>query len=162
MFIFPLPFLSMFELAAYSRKPSVRLFVICLLVAVIFIDAKHSQAQDVSIRFLRQGCFLEQGSSYRSAIQINPLVRGPSASLRIRNPSWDFNAWICIYDKICRVIRYQGQLAPGSDLSVKVCANASRRANIIILEAYGGALRYDNIRSGTIKLPYRRTRSGKR
>ena len=95
MFIFSLPFV----LAAYSRKSSVRLFVIGLLVAVIFVDAKHSQAQDVSIRFLRQGCFLEQGSNYRSAGRINPVVRGPSASLRIRNPSWDLNAWICIYDK---------------------------------------------------------------
>ena len=153
----------MFVLAAYSRELWVKLSVVSLLVAVNFVDAKHSQAEDVSRLLLRQSCFLEQGSDYRNASRINPpVVHGPSASLRIRNPSWDFDAWICIYDKLCQVIRYRGQLARGKDISVKVCANARRRANIVVLEAYGRAFRYDNIRSGTIKLPYRRSRGGKR
>ena len=69
MIRFSLSSLAMFELAAHSCKSFVGLFVVSLLVAVIFVDAKPSQAQDVSIRFLRQGCFLEQGSFYRNASQ---------------------------------------------------------------------------------------------
>ena len=155
---FAISFLAIFVLAAYDCKLWVRLSAVGLLVVIIFVDAKPSQAQDVSIRFLRQGCFLEQGSDYRSPININPIVRGPSASLRVRNPSWDFDAWICIYDKLCQAIRYRGRLAPSSDLRITACANGRRRANIVILEAYGRALVYDNIRTGTIKLPYRRSR----
>ncbi len=158
MVTFALSFLAMIALAAYSRKLSVRLFVVGLLVTVIFVDAKQSQAQDVSIPFLRQSCFLPQGKEYRDSGQINPHVRGPSVHLRIRNPSWDVDAWICIYDKLCQAIRYQGRLAPSSDYRIQVCANGRRRASIVILEAYGRALVYDNIRTGTIKLPYRRSR----
>ena len=155
-------FHAMFILPACSCNLSVRLFVVGLLVTVILVDAKQSHAQELSISFLSQSCFLVDGIEYRRGAKLNPPVRGPSASLRIRNPSWDVDANICIFDNICQVIRYVGFLAPGSEIRVRACANGSRRANIVILEAYGAVLAYKNIRTGLIKLPYRRSRLGRR
>ena len=158
-----LSFLAMFALAAYSRRISlVRLFVVGLSVAVIFIDAKHGQAQDVSIPFLRETCFLMPWQKFRHDYGVpgreSPRIRVPSVLVRIRNPSWDRDARICVYDNICQEIRYRGRLYANSAHRVKVCANRNRRASIIILEVYGRALLYNNVRTGTLILPIRHSR----
>ena len=158
---FALAFLAMFALAAYSRRISlVWQFVVGLSVAVIFIDAKHGQAQDVSIPFLRETCFLMpwQKFGHDYGVPGSPRIRGPSAVVRIRNPSWDRDERICVYDNICQAIRYRGPLYAKTAHRVEVCANRYRRASIIILEVYGRALLYNNVRTGTLILPLRLSR----
>lgn len=143
-----------------SRRRLARHCAMVLLMAVIFTGVGQGQAQDLSL--LREVCFLKPwqdfGHEYGELRRVNPRIRGLSVRLRFRNPSWHHHARICIYDSICRAIRYRGILSPGSDLRIEACANAGRRGSIIVLEAYGKALLYDNVPTGTINLPYRRSR----
>ena len=145
-----------------SRKSLVRLVVGGLLAAAVFIPTDQGHAQDVSISFLREICFLKPWQDYLHEYgepeREDSRPRGSSVRLRIQNPSWHYDARICVYDKICRVVRYRGLLRPGRNLRIEACANSRRRGSIIVLEAFGEALLYDNVSSGTINLPYDRSR----
>lgn len=146
----------------FHRGPWACLFAAVLLSAVTAIEARPAAAQELSLADLRDLCFFMPWEHYRrepgKVLRVEPTVRGPSVRLRVRNQSWHDDATICVYDTICHVIRFRGRLLPGSHARFETCADRQRRGSIIILEAFGEALRYDNLRSGTLNLPGYRSR----
>ncbi len=71
-----------------------------------------------------------------------------------------YNAvYVIAYDPTCRIRVYEGVLARGSSIIVRVCASDRRLGSLIVYDVYGQNLRFSKLRDGSqVGVRFRYTR----
>ncbi len=57
--------------------------------------------------------------------------------------------YVIAYDPTCRIRVYEGVLARGSSIIVRVCASDRRRGSLIVYDVHGQDLRFSKLRDGS-------------
>ncbi len=60
-----------------------------------------------------------------------------------------YSVHIIAYDPTCRIRVYEGLLAEGSSVSVRVCASGRRLGRLIVYDVNGRSLRFSKILDGS-------------
>ena len=60
-----------------------------------------------------------------------------------------YSVYVIAYDPTCRIRVYEGFLAEGSSVSVRVCASGRRLGRLIVYDVNGRSLRFSKILDGS-------------
>ncbi len=66
----------------------------------------------------------------------------------LNNRSYD-SVYVIAYDPTCRIRVYEGVLARGSSITVRVCASARRIVSLIVYDVRGRILRFTKLLDGS-------------
>ncbi len=74
----------------------------------------------------------------------------------LNNRSYD-SVYVIAYDPTCRIRVYEGVLAEGSSITVRVCASDRRLGNLIVYDVRGRNLSFSKLRDGSqVSVRFRR------
>ncbi len=67
----------------------------------------------------------------------------------VLNNRSNHSVYVIAYDSICRIRVYEGVLARGSSITVRVCAGDRRLGSLVVYDVWGQNLRFSKLHDGS-------------